>query len=103
MTDQEDIYCTLVLNDGYLPGAAVLAHSLRDTGSTKKLACMIAQDNLRASSIEELQSLYNYVIPIERIGNPSPANLYLMNRPDLLYTFSKINLWKLTIPEDRLH
>jgi glycogenin glucosyltransferase len=43
-----------------------------------------------------LQSLYNYVIPIERIGNPSPANLYLMNRPDLLYTFSKINLWKLT-------
>jgi glycogenin glucosyltransferase len=33
----------------------VLAHSLRDAGSTKKLACMIAQDNLSASSVEELQ------------------------------------------------
>lgn len=41
------------------------------------------------------QSLYNYTIPIERIGNPNPANLYLMNRPDLLYTFTKINLWRL--------
>ena len=30
------------------------------------------------------------------IGNPNPANLYLMNRPDLLYAFSKINLWSLT-------
>lgn len=80
---------------------------------------MIAQDNLRDSNIEELrvspqsassannrtshshtilpsQSLYNYVIPIERIGNPSPANLYLMNRPDLLYTFSKVHLWRFT-------
>lgn len=52
------------------------------------------QDGLLASTIEELQSLYNYVIPIERIGNPQPGNLYLMNRPDLLYTFTKINLWR---------
>ncbi|EME88145.1 glycosyltransferase family 8 protein [Pseudocercospora fijiensis CIRAD86] len=82
------------MNDAYLPGAAVLAHSLRDCGTTKKLACLVVQHGLRASTIEELQSLYNYVIPIEPIRNPQPANLYLMNRPDLLYTFSKINLWR---------
>ncbi|KAK3670238.1 glycogenin glucosyltransferase [Recurvomyces mirabilis] len=92
----EGVYCTLVMTDAYLPGAAVLAHSLRDAGTTHKLACLITQDSLRPSTISELQSLYNYVIPIERIGNPSPANLYLMNRPDLLYTFTKINLWRLT-------
>ena len=51
---------------------------------------------MRASTVTELQSLYNYVIPIDRIGNPSPANLYLMNRPDLLYTFTKIHLWRMT-------
>lgn len=96
MAASEDTYCTLVMNDAYLPGAAVLAHSLRDTGTTRKLACMIVQDTLRPSTIEELQSLYNYVIPVERIANPSPANLYLMNRPDLLYTFTKLNLWRLT-------
>jgi glycogenin glucosyltransferase len=79
---------------------------------------MILQDSLLPSSVEELQvgyspaisrtlsparrgtnfdisqSLYNYVIPVERIGNSSPGNLYLMNRPDLLYTFTKINLWR---------
>ncbi|PPJ55772.1 hypothetical protein CBER1_01563 [Cercospora berteroae] len=96
MAGKEDVYCTLVLNDGYLPGAAVLAHSLRDCGTKKKLACLIDQEALRHSTIEELQSLYNYVIPIERIGNPHPGNLYLMNRPDLLYTFTKINLWRQT-------
>lgn len=74
----------------------MLAHSLRDGGTSKKLACLVLQDSLRASTIEELQSLYNHVIPIDRIGNPQPANLYLMNRPDLLYTFTKLHLWRLT-------
>ncbi|CAK4028414.1 glycosyltransferase family 8 [Lecanosticta acicola] len=96
MAGEEDVYCTLVMNDAYLPGAAVLAHSLRDGGSRRKLACLIVQDGLRDSTIQELRTLYNYVIPVERIGNPNPANLYLMNRPDLLYTFTKINLWRQT-------
>lgn len=45
----------LVMNDGYLPGAAVLAKSLRDAGTERKLACMIVQENLRQSTVEELQ------------------------------------------------
>ncbi|KAK6433908.1 glycogenin glucosyltransferase [Oleoguttula sp. CCFEE 5521] len=77
----EDAYCTLVMTDSYLPGAAVLANSLRDCGTTKKLAAL---------------GLYDYVIPVDRIGNPNPKNLYLMNRGDLLYTFTKINLWRQT-------
>ncbi len=43
-----------------------------------------------------LQTVYDYVIPIPRITNQKPANLYLMNRPDLHSAFSKINLWKQT-------
>ncbi|KAI5369817.1 putative glycosyl transferase, family 8, nucleotide-diphospho-sugar transferase [Septoria linicola] len=96
MAGLEDVYCTLVLSDSYVAGAAVLAHSLRDCGTTKKLACLIVQNSLQTSTIEELQSLFNYVIPVEAIGNPHPGNLYLMNRPDLLYTFTKINLWRQT-------
>ncbi|WPG98501.1 Hypothetical protein R9X50_00129200 [Acrodontium crateriforme] len=92
----EDVYCTLVTTDSYLPGAAVLAHSLKDSGSQKKLACLYTAESLSSSSITELQSLYNYVIPVDRIGNPTPANLFLMNRPDLLYTFTKIHLWRMT-------
>jgi lipopolysaccharide biosynthesis glycosyltransferase len=41
-----------------------------------------------------VQKLYDYVIPVERIVNPSLANLYLMNRWDLKSTFTKINLWR---------
>ncbi|KAK5125414.1 hypothetical protein LTR85_000523 [Meristemomyces frigidus] len=96
MAVEEDVYCTLVMTDAYLPGAAVLAHSLRDAGTKQKFACLVTQDTLRASTIAELRTLYDHVIPIDRIGNPNPANLYLMNRPDLLYTFTKINLWRLT-------
>lgn len=92
----EDVYCTLCLSDSYLPGAAVLAKSLRDAGTTKKLACLIVQSSLRHSVVSELQALYNYVISVDIIGNPQPANLYLMGRPDLQYTFTKLQLWRQT-------
>ena len=40
--------------------------------------------------------MYDEIIPVDRILNKSPANLYLMNRPDLTATFTKIALWKQT-------
>jgi glycogenin glucosyltransferase len=40
------------------------------------------------------QRLFDYIIPVEKIVNQTPANLYLMNRPDLGATFTKIQLWK---------
>ncbi|KAJ4399647.1 glycogenin glucosyltransferase [Didymella pomorum] len=92
----EDVYCTLLMSDSYLPGAAVLAHSLRDAGTTKKLAVMVTLESLTAETITELKSLYDYVIPVERIRNTNMANLYLMGRPDLSYAFTKIALWRQT-------
>ncbi|KAL5438591.1 hypothetical protein PMIN07_011666 [Paraphaeosphaeria minitans] len=84
------------MSDSYLPGAAVLAHSLRDLGTEKKLAVLVTLETLSADTITELKSLYDYVIPVDRIRNPNPANLYLMGRPDLLYAFTKIALWRQT-------
>ncbi len=40
--------------------------------------------------------VYDHVIPVDRIINRSPQNLYLMNRPDLASTFTKIALWRQT-------
>ena len=37
------------------PGAAVLAHSLRDCGTSKKLAVLVTPDTLRPSTIDELR------------------------------------------------
>lgn len=37
-------YVTLLLNDGYLKGAQVLAHSLRDSGTEHELVVMVTRD-----------------------------------------------------------
>ena len=55
MAKGEDVYCTLCMSDTYLPGAAVLAKSLQDSGTTKKLAVLIDQERLRPSTVTELQ------------------------------------------------
>lgn len=92
----EDVYATLLLTDTYLPGALVLAHSLRDAGTTKKLAALVTLDTVSAEAIAQLKSVYHYVIPVPRIRNAQSANLQLMNRTDLHSAFTKIHLWRQT-------
>ena len=43
-----------------------------------------------------MQKVYGQIIPVDPIVNKAPANLYLMGRPDLISTFTKIQLWKQT-------
>ncbi|KAL0632041.1 glycogenin glucosyltransferase, partial [Maublancomyces gigas] len=92
----EDVYCTLLLNDSYLPGTQVLSHSLRDAGTTKKLAVMVTLSSVKPATVTELKRLYDYVIPVDPIFNKTPANLDLMDRMDLNAAFTKINVWKQT-------
>jgi len=51
---------------------------------------------LSADTITQLKTLYDYLIPVERIRSPNTANLYLMGRPDLSFAFTKIALWRQT-------
>lgn len=92
----EDVYATLLLNDAYLPGALVLAHSLRDAGTKKKLVVLYTSETVSTEVLNELKTVFDDTIPVKPIKNNKPANLYLMNRPDLHSAFTKINLWKLT-------
>jgi glycogenin glucosyltransferase len=57
---------------------------------------LITLETLSADTITQLKTLYDYLIPVERIRTPSPANLYLMGRPDLSFAFTKIALWRQT-------
>ncbi|KAH6669159.1 family 8 glycosyl transferase [Plectosphaerella plurivora] len=77
-------------------GALVLAHSLRDAGTTKELAALVTLDTVSAEVITQLKTVYNHIISVPRIRNEKPANLDLMNRPDLHSAFTKVNLWKQT-------
>ncbi|KAL9103438.1 MAG: hypothetical protein Q9163_001501 [Psora crenata] len=92
----KEAYCTLLMSDGYLPGAMVLGHSLRDAGTKKQLAVLVTLDSVSVSAVDELKKVYDQIIPVNRIINRSPANLYLMDRPDLASTFTKIALWRQT-------
>ncbi|RMZ86185.1 hypothetical protein DV737_g284, partial [Chaetothyriales sp. CBS 132003] len=92
----EAVYATLLINDSYLPGAMVLGHSLRERGAKAKLACLAVIDNLASETIEELRTVYDDIVPVRRLTNQSPANLYTMDRLDLVSTFTKIELWRQT-------
>ncbi|KKA19226.1 Glycogenin [Rasamsonia emersonii CBS 393.64] len=92
----EAVYCTLLMTDNYLPGAAVLAHSLRNNGTKGRLVALFTPETLKELTINELKTLYDEVIPVRRFTNGTPENLYLMDRPDLISTFTKIELWRQT-------
>lgn len=92
----EDVYCTLLLNDAYLPGVQVLAHSLRDAGTTKRLAVMVVLAGVSADTVNELKKIYDYVIPVDPHHSRSSEGLNLMKRLDLGGAITKIELWKQT-------
>ncbi|OAP61227.1 hypothetical protein AYL99_03428 [Fonsecaea erecta] len=90
------VFATLLMNDAYLPGAMVLGHSLKDKGAKAPLVAFILADRLSSDTITELRTVYDEIVPIQEIKNKSPANLYLMNRADLISSFTKIELWRQT-------
>ncbi|KAJ5625541.1 hypothetical protein N7510_001850 [Penicillium lagena] len=95
-SDGDAVYCTLLLSDHYLPGAMVLAHSLRDNGTKAKLVALFTPNTLQTATVNELRTVYDELVPVHSIANSTPANLWLMERPDLITTFTKIELWRLT-------
>ncbi|KAJ5315245.1 hypothetical protein N7476_005552 [Penicillium atrosanguineum] len=95
-SERKAVYCTLLLSDNYLPGAMILAHSLRDNGTNAKLVVLYTPDTLRSATVIELQTVYDELIPVHKLVNGTPANLWLMDRPDLIATFTKIELWRQT-------
>lgn len=83
-------------NSNPKPGAQVLAHSLRDAGTTKKLVVLAPIKDLKSNTIAVLNRIFDIVIDVEKIYNHDKANLNLMGRLDLNATFTKIHLWRLT-------
>lgn len=47
-------------------------------------------------SLFDRQTVYDELIPVSPLVNGTPANLWLMDRPDLISTFTKIEMWRLT-------
>jgi glycogenin len=67
---------TLVMSDSYLPGAMVLGHSLRDTGTTKSLVALVTLDTVSLDVIDELKvAAFAHYTPIH-LANVLSRRLY---------------------------
>ncbi|KAK2040486.1 family 8 glycosyl transferase [Colletotrichum somersetense] len=93
----EDVaYCTLVTNDGYVVAAAVLAESLKATGTRIPRCVIITPEAMSEESIATLRGLFDHVIPVPPMAALTTTNLNLIGRPDLHATMTKLRLWSLT-------
>jgi alpha-N-acetylglucosamine transferase len=90
----EKAYVTLVATDIYAAGALVLAHRIRDMGSTVDLVCLVTND-ISTTVIEHLSQLYK-VVCVDTLTSTDDDNLALLGRPELNITFTKLHLWNLT-------
>nr|XP_036582883.1 glycogenin [Colletotrichum truncatum]KAF6791779.1 glycogenin [Colletotrichum truncatum] len=76
--------------------AAVLAESLRKTGTSLPLCVIVTPSTMSADAISSLQAIFEQVIPVSTVTALTADNLNIIGRPDLHATMTKIQLWSLT-------
>lgn len=88
-------YVTLVTTDSYVIGAQVLAKSLRNSGTSRQIICLVTP-NLSDSSLRALsdKQCFDQVRQVEPIDSFDKERLALLGRPELGCTFTKIQVWK---------
>ncbi|GMT04460.1 hypothetical protein PENTCL1PPCAC_26634, partial [Pristionchus entomophagus] len=90
-----EAWVTLATNDEYAQGALVLAHSLRETRTNRKIHVMVT--NQVSSGLRTLLSeVADAVSTVDVMDSNDAENLRLIGRPDLGVTFTKLNCWRLT-------
>ncbi|KAF6836156.1 glycogenin [Colletotrichum plurivorum] len=89
-------YCTLVTNDNYVVAAAVLAESLRKTGTTIPRCVLVTPETMSQPALSKLEDVFEQVIPVSTVTALTTDNLAVIGRPDLHATMTKIRLWSLT-------
>jgi len=90
-----EAFVTLATNDSYSLGALVLAHSLRQVGTTRQLAILIGPGVSKAMK-ESLGRVFDLVHEVDVINSNDERILTAMKRPELGITLTKIHCWRLT-------
>jgi hypothetical protein len=84
-------FVTLLSSNSYLPGALVLAASLKDVHSSPpqhpevdfKTICLVTPETVDVKSIKALRKAFDIVIGVELIEAPSSPGLQLLGEPYL--------------------
>lgn len=90
-----EAYVTLLATDTYAPGALVLAHRLRDLGTTRAIVCVVASE-ISDRTLHLLSKVFDSVVKVDTIRSRNHDNLRLLGRPELDITFTKIQVWNLS-------
>ncbi|ODV94129.1 hypothetical protein PACTADRAFT_17861 [Pachysolen tannophilus NRRL Y-2460] len=91
----KDAYITILLNDDYLPGALLLAKTLKKT-TENDVILLIDATGLSEKTLELVSEEFDKIIEIEPIISTSEKNLRILNRPDLFKTLTKIAIFDQT-------
>lgn len=89
------VYCTMVLNDEYLPGAKVVSSQLRRIDPSHKIVCLATKGTLSESVIFELGHYFDRIWFVDTIDSGDSEQLKLLNRPELRFATTKLHLWDL--------
>mgnify|MGYP002787184774 CR=1 FL=1 len=92
----ERAFVTLVTSEPYVVGALVLGNSIRDLIQSGDilLVCMVTEA-VSADSRRALASVFDRIVGVDTLQSRDPDNLKLLNRPDLVNTITKVNVWSL--------
>ena len=58
--------CLVMKGDAYIPGAIVMAHSIRKTGTKNDIVCMVTPD-VSSEGIKQLQIVFDYIHRVDYI------------------------------------
>ncbi|KAI0987073.1 hypothetical protein GJ496_005212 [Pomphorhynchus laevis] len=95
MSNSSQAFVTLCTNDTYAVGAMVLAYSIKNVGTTRKL-CVIITNDVSESVRHALSLIFDHIELVSLYDSNDSDNLALLKRPDLGCTFTKLHCWKLT-------
>uniref|UniRef100_G1Q3L0 glycogenin glucosyltransferase n=1 Tax=Myotis lucifugus TaxID=59463 RepID=G1Q3L0_MYOLU len=91
----DQAFVTLTTNDSYTKGALVLALSLKQHRTTRRLA-VLATPQVSDSMRKVLETVFDEVIMVDVLDSGDSAHLTLMKRPELGVTLTKLHCWSLT-------
>ncbi|KAI8325297.1 nucleotide-diphospho-sugar transferase, partial [Martensiomyces pterosporus] len=89
-------FATLLTTDSYLHGALTLAASLRATGTTREILCLVADGQLSKPALARLELAFDRVVSVPILDTEDKRSLALLGRLDLGSTVTKIGVWSLT-------
>ncbi|MBN1935839.1 MAG: hypothetical protein JW934_14310 [Anaerolineae bacterium] len=87
----------LMLNDGYLPGALLLAYALRQQRTRADLICLVT-DEITPGAREALALLFDHVVEVPEIFVPHKRRQERQDRP---FWFTRLNALRFGADGDR--